>query len=269
MRVAVAVIGMIMGLACPAFAVDEDVEKALKEAIQAEIDAEDSDVAQKTPQKKTETKKEESTTASSEEKKSKEEMPDSKASATEKEKVKEKKKPAPKPEKKAITKEAKPAASVEKSKKTKEKSTDKTSDKSSDKPVEKSSAALAMPDETLGEFDCPSRVPVATQKLESGSFKNFSTFSETERSYWLRTVQIYSGDKQLAVVDPARSTESSSEWILIDNGKVDYYFVCGYQDTSLKLKKQLASTLKTCMLSAKPDPANPKGRPQLIGLSCQ
>jgi hypothetical protein len=113
-----------------------------------------------------------------------------------------------------------------------------------------------------GALACPPRIEVAAQKLEKKAPAGFTSMNETKPAYTLRWVGVYSGKEPVAV-EPFRSSESSSEWMLVDNGKQPYFLMCGYNHSSVLLKKPLPATLKTCRVSPQPDPALPKG-PQLL-----
>ncbi|MBY0406659.1 MAG: hypothetical protein K2Q01_03125, partial [Rickettsiales bacterium] len=90
----------------------------------------------------------------------------------------------------------------------------------------------------------------------------FTSYTE-EETYWLERVGLAKGDKKVEIVEPFKATESSEEWRLVDNGKVSYFQVCHYRNTSVALKKPLDKELKACRVLPKANPANPHG-PQVL-----
>lgn len=179
----------------------------------------------------------------------------------------EKEKPK-KSAKKAMKKSEKKA---EEKKAEEKKAEEKKADAKDEKKNAKKSEAKkedANKEEKLGELDCPRRLSVAEQKLDKKLPAGYGAFTEAQDSYWLKTVYVYSGDKQLERVEPYKSTESTAEYMLTDNGKVSYSLVCAYGDTALKVKKPLGKALTQCSLGTAENPANPAGPRLLIALSC-
>ncbi|NBO19761.1 MAG: hypothetical protein EBV03_11185 [Proteobacteria bacterium] len=228
-------------LAGPSFATDEEAETELMEAIHAEL--EDGDKAPAKEAVKPDDNK--ATKPKTEKKKT-----DSKAE-----------KPADKPTEKTTSKNT-------------EKPTDKTADKKGTNKKEevkkeepKKTDKETVKEEKLGALECPKRISVSEQKTDKKLPAGFTSFSEVASSYWLKAAFVYSGEKPERV-DPDKSTESTAEYTLLDNGKVSYWLVCAYGDTSLKLKKPLDKAFSKCALSAAENPANPAGPRLLTSLSC-
>ena len=176
---------------------------------------------------------------------------------------------APKPVKKAVKKapvkkaESKP---VEKKAESKKEEAKKEEPKKED--PKKEDPKKEEP-EKLGSLECPKRLLVAEQKVEKKLPSGYSSFTEAQDSYWLKSMYIYSGDKKAERLEPYKSTESTAEYMLMDNGKIAYSLVCAYGDTALKVKKPLDKALTKCVLSPAPNPANAAMPQLLLSLGCE
>lgn len=135
------------------------------------------------------------------------------------------------------------------------------------KEAEKKEAEKASSGEATA-YDCPTRLELSEQKVLKKTPTGFSSMIDAKNSYWLTGVAIYRGKKDPMVLEPARSTEVSSDWVLQDNGKESYAMVCRYGDTTLRLAKTLDKAFKQCSLTPGENPAEPKGTPIMIKLSC-
>ena len=112
-------------------------------------------------------------------------------------------------------------------------------------------------------FACPDSITVQEQKIAGKNIpEGFSAFTENV-TYWLETVSVYSGEKPERV-EPVKSTENSSLWVLEDKGD-DYFLGCSYYHTSVMLRKKIPDNFKTCHVLPKFNPSNPHG-PQVLQL---
>lgn len=172
------------------------------------------------------------------------------------------KKVVKKTEKKAEKEDSKTAKKAEgKDEKKADGKDEKKADKKADKKPGKKSAASPL--------ICPESITVETQKLDKKNAPAEFTAFNTETTYWLEWVGVFSGEKKLERVEPAKSTESTSVWMLANNGKTQYYLGCNYKHTSVSLKKPLDESFKTCRVTPKSNPENPHGPMVLQQFACE
>lgn len=98
------------------------------------------------------------------------------------------------------------------------------------------------------EIACPESISVESQDL-SKRVKGWRYFSDKDAKHTLDTVEIFKGKKKLTRHEPGKGTEAYAQWMLTDNGKEEYYLVCGYKRTAVMLKQKLDSKLITCKVS--------------------
>jgi len=117
-------------------------------------------------------------------------------------------------------------------------------------------------------INCPDSIDVASQNLDK-KIEGWRYFSDPDAQHTLENVNIFKGRKVVTRHAPAKGTESYEQWRLEDNGKEQYFLICGYNRTAIFLKKLLDPKFTSCKASFGQDQKRPEGSPPLYKITCE